>query len=125
MIKGRIRIGCRLAQQRIPNILQPLARFILQVATASNKERLSDFPVTAVRKATVRSGRGVPVAFWNQPQGASPRFLEEPDASAWRLMRHLFLERSLAESETAKTLDCFTVDAREVHDAIVAVSRVH
>jgi hypothetical protein len=29
---------------------------------------------------------------WNQPLGASPRF-SEPDASAFRLMRQLFLER--------------------------------
>ena len=33
------------------------------------------------------------------PMGASPRLLEEPNASAWRLMRHLFLERSLVSGE--------------------------
>ena len=33
------------------------------------------------------------VTFGDQPQGASPRFVRKPDASAWRLMRQLFPER--------------------------------
>jgi hypothetical protein len=37
--------------------------------------------------------RDITVTFGNQPLGVSPRFPGKPDANAFRLIRHLFLER--------------------------------
>ncbi len=66
--------------------------------TARTPYRLTASRKRAVIQVLASIVREITVTFENQPPGDSSRFLREPDASAFRLIRRPFLERWLLDS---------------------------